>query len=69
MANHILLAKELGRGYDDVPLAEQGERGIYVPLHAVITRGQDELERHQKRSNRRRRSKTTKTSEQKPQKK
>ncbi len=30
LAKEILTAKELGQGYDDVPLAEQGERGIWV---------------------------------------
>lgn len=58
-AEAILRAKEQGLGYDDVPLAEQGPR-IYVPLHAVISRGLDEDEGHRRRSNRRRGKKSTK---------
>ena len=52
LASEILMAKEEGRGYDDVPLAEQGEKGTWVPLHAVIARALDEFEGHRKRSNR-----------------
>ena len=50
LAKEILLAKESARGYDDVPLAEQGERGVFVPLHAVIARALNEFEGHRARS-------------------
>jgi hypothetical protein len=58
-AEYILRMKEQGRGYDDVPLAEQGQR-VIVPLHAVIARGLDEDEGHRRRSNHRPRRKDTK---------
>jgi len=60
VSNEILLAKELGRGYDAVPFMEQGET-VRVSLPAVIARALDEFESHRQRSNRRCRSKTTKT--------
>ena len=37
---------------DDVPLTEQGQRGIWVPLAAVIARALDEFENHRKRLSR-----------------
>lgn len=51
LAAEILAAKEEARGYDDIPLAEQGERGIWVPIYAVIERALDEFENHRMRSN------------------
>ncbi len=51
LAREVLTAKELGQGYDDVPLAEQGEKGTWVPHWAIISRALDELEDHRKRSN------------------
>ena len=62
----ILRAKERAQGYDDVPLVEQGDKGTWVSFDAVIERALDEMESHQKRSNRRRKTKTTKTSEPTP---
>ena len=50
LAAEILQAKETGQGYDDVPLSEQGERGVFVPLHGVIARALDEFEGHRARS-------------------
>lgn len=50
LADEILVAKERGQGYNDVPLAEQGERGVWVPLHGIITRALDEFESHRIRS-------------------
>ncbi len=47
----ILAAKENAQGYDDVPLVEQGARGVWVPFHAVIERALDEFESHRTRSN------------------
>ncbi len=50
LADDILAAKESAHGYDDVPLTEQGQRGIWVPLAAVIARALDEFESHRKRA-------------------
>jgi hypothetical protein len=60
LSREILCAKEAGRGYDDVPLADQGEKGVFVPLYGVIDRALDEFEGHRRRSNRRPRKKTAK---------
>ncbi len=60
ISKEMLCAKEAARGYDDVPLTEQGDK-IFVPLHAVITRLANECEGHKRRSNCRRRGTTTKT--------
>ena len=43
-----------GRAYANVPQTEQGTRGEWTPLHAVITRALDEFQAHRNRSNRRR---------------
>jgi len=51
LAEEIRTVKELAQGYDDVPLTEQGERGTWVPLYAVINRALDEFEQHRIRSN------------------
>lgn len=51
LGDDIRAAKETASGYDDVEFTEQGERGIWVPLHAVIARALDEFESHRKRSN------------------
>jgi hypothetical protein len=51
LAAEILTAKEQAQGYDDVPLTEQGERGAWVPLHAVIERAINDFEKHRSRSN------------------
>jgi len=51
LAEEIRTVKELAQGYDDVPLTEQGERGTWVPMYAVITRALDEFEQHRQRSN------------------
>ena len=50
LATEILQAKEAAQGYEDVPLSEQGERGVFVPLYGVISRALDELEGHRARS-------------------
>jgi hypothetical protein len=47
----IRTAKEKAQGYDDVPFTEQGARGVWVPLYAVIERALDEFEKHKQRSN------------------
>lgn len=47
----MLVVKEKGQGYDNVPLVEQGERGVWVSFDAVIARALDEFESHRKRSN------------------
>jgi hypothetical protein len=52
LASEMLMAKAEGRGYDDVPFAEQGKTGTWIPLYAVIDRALDEFEGHRKRSNR-----------------
>jgi hypothetical protein len=49
VAAEILTSKELGRGFNKVPLCEQGE--IHVPLYAVIELALDAFEDHRKRSN------------------
>ena len=51
IAREFLTAKERGQGFDDVALAEQGQKGVWVPLHAVIERALDEFESHRMRSN------------------
>ena len=51
LAAEILAAKVEARGYDDVQLSEQGERGVWVSLPAVITRALDDFEKHRMRSN------------------
>jgi hypothetical protein len=56
----ILAAKERGQGYDDVPLVEQGVRGVWVSFAAVIERALDELENKKARSNPRRSTKPRK---------
>ena len=48
----VLASYERGNGYSDMPLADQGKRGCWIPLHAVISRCMDELEDHRRRSNR-----------------
>jgi hypothetical protein len=60
LAKEIGAAKEAARGYDDVPFAEQGARGTWVPLHALISRALDEFENKRTRS-RGKRTKRTKT--------
>jgi hypothetical protein len=54
MAELMLESYEAGRGYQDVEITEQGSKGVWVPLHAVITRALDELEDHRTRSNKKR---------------
>jgi hypothetical protein len=51
IAAEILAAKEEARGFNDVPLVEQGERGVWVSHAAVISRALDEFEGHRLRSN------------------
>jgi hypothetical protein len=43
-----------GRAYTNVPQTEQGERGAWTPIHAIITRALDEFEAHRARGNRKR---------------
>ena len=50
LAEEIGLAKEMGRGYADVPFTEQGARGTWVPLAAVIARALNDFEKHRERS-------------------
>lgn len=51
LRREIGLAKEKAQGYDDVPWVEQGARGVWVPIHAVIERALDDFEKHRARSN------------------
>lgn len=51
LALEMLASYERGNGYSDMPLTEQGSRGMWIPLHAVISRALDELEGHRTRSN------------------
>jgi len=51
LAAEMLDSYERGNGYSNMPLTEQGARGTWIPLHAVITRALDELESHRSRSN------------------
>lgn len=48
----MLAGYEQGKGYSDIQLSEQGTKGTWVPLHAVISKALDELESHRERSNR-----------------
>lgn len=41
---------ESGRGLQDIELADQGSRGCWIPLHAVIAKALDEYEDHKARS-------------------
>jgi len=50
LAGEINESYELGRGYQDLVIADQGSRGTWIPLHAVISRALDELEGHRERS-------------------
>ncbi len=43
-----------GRAYANVPQTEQGDRGAWTPIHAVISRALDEFEGHRRRGNRKR---------------
>jgi len=61
LAAEMLDSRERGNGYSDMELTEQGSRGMWIPLHAVITRALDELESHRKRSNKPKTSRTRKT--------
>jgi len=54
LAVELLDSYERGNGFSDMQLTEQGSRGTWIPLHAVISRGLDELEGHRSRSNRHR---------------
>jgi hypothetical protein len=47
----MLAVIEKGQGYDNVPLVEQGKRGVWVSDDAAINRFMDEFEDHRKRSN------------------
>ena len=51
LAAEILASKEKAQGYDDVPLVEQGKKGVWISDDAAINRFMDEFEDHQKRSN------------------
>ena len=50
IAGEMLDTYESGRGCQDVELTEQGNRGTWIPLHAVISRALDEMEDHKERS-------------------
>ena len=52
LAGEMLDSYERGNGYSNMELTEQGSRGMWIPLHAVISRALDELEGHRERSNR-----------------
>ena len=49
LAAELLESYEQGRT-DKVEICEQGTKGTWVPLHAVITKALDELEDHKARS-------------------
>lgn len=49
LAKELLVSYEEGRT-QNIELTEQGSRGTWVPLHAVITKALDELEDHKARS-------------------
>ena len=51
LAKEILAAKERGQGYDDIPIIEQGKKGVWVPHYAVIERALNDFEAHRARSN------------------
>ena len=53
LAAEMLDSYERGNGYSNMELTEQGSRGTWIPLHAVISRALDELEGHRTRSNKR----------------
>ncbi len=50
IAAEIDAAKIDGRSFRDVLTTEQGDRGNWTPLHAVITRALDEFEAHRERN-------------------
>ena len=50
LSTELLDTYESGRGCQDIELAEQGSRGIWVPIHEVIRKALDELESHRERS-------------------
>lgn len=49
LADELLVSYEEGRT-KNVEICEQGSKGVWVPLHAVITKALDELEDHKSRS-------------------
>lgn len=49
VAGEMLETYESGRGCQDIEIAEQGVRGSWVPLHAVINKALDELEKARSR--------------------
>lgn len=50
------LYEDSEKGEIEIEVTHQGDRGVWVPLHAVITRALDELEANRQR---RRKRKTT----------
>ncbi len=51
LAAELLDSYARGNGYENMELTEQGSRGMWIPLHAVISCALDELEGHRHRSN------------------
>lgn len=54
IAKEMTESYEKGRGYQNVPITEQGTRGTWIPLASVIAKALDELEGHRERSNKKR---------------
>lgn len=61
LQQEMLASYEKGNGFSNMPLTEQGERGVWIAFGAVIDRALDEFESHRKRSNQPKRRHSTKT--------
>lgn len=50
LQREMTAAREAGRGYEDMEIAEQGTRGSWIPLAAVIERLINDFNDKRKRS-------------------
>ena len=50
LQHQMTAAREEGRGYHDIGIADQGTRGTWIPFGAVIERLVKDFQDHRKRS-------------------